>query len=200
MFRVIVAGFFAAILAFAWSFISWGVLPWHDSAMSKFKNQDFVSWVIKENAPKSGVYVAPYFKSSDGNLNPEEVIHNVEAQKEAMKKGPFVYAQVRLKGIDPSSVSTYIYSFLTQFLGAVLIGYLLSKAADLSYGGRLFFVMIAGLTVGVLGFFPDWTWFGAGWKFTLVMVADLVITWFLAGLVLAALIKEQDVPDRELMM
>ncbi|MCB1107270.1 MAG: hypothetical protein KDK76_04155 [Chlamydiia bacterium] len=188
MIKNIFGAFIAAAIAFAWSFISWAVLPWHDYSMNKFSNQEFVSWVIKENAPKSGVYVAPYYKPSD-DLSPDEVIHSIEAQKEAMVKGPFVYTQVRLKGMDPTSPYPYIYSFLTQFIGAFFICLLLKRASDIGYGGRLFFVTLVGLVVGVLGFVPDWTWFGAGWKFTLIMIADIAATWFLAGLFLAAFIK-----------
>ncbi|MCB1109639.1 MAG: hypothetical protein KDK64_01540 [Chlamydiia bacterium] len=200
MIKVIFGAFIGAIIAFVWSFISWTVLPWHDAAMNKFSNQEFVLWVMKENAPKGGVYVAPYATSTEGNLSPHEIAKNLEEQRAAMKKGPFVYAQIKVGGMDPTHLSIYVYSFLTQFAGAILICWLLKQATELSYKGRLLFVMIVGLTVGVLGFIPDCNWFGAGWKFTFVMIADLVITWFLAGLFLAAFIKESEIPDRELMM
>jgi hypothetical protein len=200
MIKILFVGFIGAIIAFAWSFVSWAVLPWHDYAMNTFSNQNFVSWAIKENAPKSGVYMAPYFKSTDADFSPAEITKSIESQTDAMKKGPVIYAQIKLEGSDPEHFSIYLYSFLTQFAGAVLICYLLKQAVELSYKGRLLFVMTVGLTVGVLGFFPDWNWFGAGWKFTLVMVADLVITWFLAGIFMAACIKDKEIPDRELMM
>lgn len=200
MIKVIIGGFIGAIIAFAWCFVSWTVIPWHQSAMNQFSNQDFVAWVMKENAKKSGVYMLPQFKSTDGDLSPSEIAKNLDDQKAAMKKGPLVFAQVKTEGLDPASVKVYLYAFLTQFLGAILIAGLLKQATELTYKGRLFFVTIVGLVVGVLGFFPDWIWFGAGWKFTFIMVADLTITWFLAGLFLAAFIKETEMPERELMM
>jgi len=200
MIKVIFGGFIGAIIAFAWSFVSWVILPWHDSAMNKFSNQEFVSWVVKENAPKGGVYVAPYFKSTDADFSPGEISQNLDEQKAAMKKGPLVYAQVKLQGTDPTSFKIYFYSFLTQFVGAIFICWLLKQADDMSYKGRLLFVTIVGLTIGILGFVPDWNWFGAGWKFTFVMIADLVVTWFLAGLFLAAFIKDSEAPERDLMM
>ena len=70
----------------------------------------------------------------------------------------------------------------------------------MSYKGRLLFVTIVGLTIGVLGFIPDWNWFGAGWKFTFFMITDLVVTWFLVGIFIAAFIKDGEAPERELMM
>ena len=84
-------------------------------------------------------------------------------------------------------------------MGAGLISWFLLQTSC-GYGKRLLIVMLLGLLVGVLGFVPDWNWFGAGYKFTFVMIADLVITWFLAGLILAAYVKPRGDHERELMM
>lgn len=200
MMRIIIGSFIGAVIAFAWSFVSWMVLPWHDMTMNKFSNQEFVSWVVKENAPKSGVYVAPYHEPDTINLTPEEIKHNIEAEKSAMKTGPFIYAQVRLNGIDMTSPWIYICSFLTQFVGAGLISWILLQLGDHGYGKRLIVVTIVGLTVGVLALVPSWNWFGASATYTLIGIADLVVTWFLTGLFLAAFVKPQGEHQRELMM
>lgn len=200
MFRVFFGGIVGGIVAFVWAFVSWGVLPWHSWAINKFKNPDFVTWVVKENATVDGVYMAPYTQTDDVNLTPGEIKQEIEQQEAAMKKGPYVFAQVRTKGMDPSHPSLYIYSFLTQFAGAFLISWLLYKVVDTSYGGRLFFVTMIGLIVGVLGLLPDWNWFGAGYKFTLIMMADYLIQWFIVGIFLAAFVKPREVKERELMM
>ncbi len=44
MLKVILGGIIGAAIAFAWSFVSWAVLPWHDMAMNKFTNQEFGHW------------------------------------------------------------------------------------------------------------------------------------------------------------
>ncbi len=189
MFRIVLGGIVGAVIAFVWSFVSWTVLPWHDWAMNKFVNEEFVTRVIKENAPKDGVYVSPYMGSDEANLTKEEVKQNIDRQREAMAKGPFIYTQIKTKGIDPSSPQPYIISFLTQFVGTVLISLLLLQAGKLGYGGRLLFVVGIGLIVGILGFVPDWNWLGGSYKFTLVMIGDLLLNWFLVGLFLAAFFK-----------
>lgn len=181
MCKIIIGGIVGAVIAFIWQFVSWAVLPWHDATIHQFKNQECVAKVIKENAPVSGIYVYPHYKSDAGT------------QKTAMTKGPFIYTQIRLCGIDPSSPLLYITSFLTQFVGAALISFLLLQMSHSGYGTRLLSVTITGLIVGVLGFVPSWNWFGASCAFTLVMIADLIITWFLAGLFLAAYAKRKHV-------
>jgi len=196
--RVIFGGIIGGIIAFVWSFVSWAILPWHDWTFQSFKNEDFVAWVIKENVKKDGVYIIPHMGDEKAALASKDFKETLDEEKKALKEGPFVYAQIKRKGMDITSPKYYIISFLTQFIGAALISFLLLKATESSYGGRLLFVTVIGLIVGVLGMIPDWNWFGAGSLFVLVMIADLIITWFLAGLIMAAVVKPK--PERDLMM
>ncbi|CCB88600.1 hypothetical protein [Simkania negevensis] len=196
--RIIFGGILGGIIAFVWSFVSWMVLPWHEWTLQSFSNEEFVSWVIKENVKKDGVYIIPHKGSSKTALTPSELKDKVDPDKSKTKEGPFIYAQIKRKGIDYTSPKQYIISFLTQFVGASLISFLLLKAAESSYMGRLLFVTTMGLIIGVLGSIPNWNWFGGGNLFLLISVADLVITWFLAGLLMAAVVKQK--PERDLMM
>ncbi|NGX50633.1 MAG: hypothetical protein K1060chlam2_00481 [Chlamydiae bacterium] len=193
MYKVIIGGIIGGIIAFLWAFVSWAVLPWHNMTINTFRNPEFVAWVIKENVTVDGVYMVPYDKSHQANLTPGEVEKEMNQQKAAMKAGPFVYAQVKVGGVDPTSPLLYITSFLTQLAGALLISILLFKVVDTNYGGRLLFVTMTGLIVGVLGVIPNWNWFAAGYRFSLVMMADYLIQWFLVGLFLAGFVK----PKRE---
>ncbi|MBF5058551.1 hypothetical protein [Candidatus Neptunochlamydia vexilliferae] len=177
--KVIIGGIIGAVIAFAWSFVSWMVLPWHNTGMNAFTNETEVSQTIMRNVPKDGTYVSPHFVNKEGST---------EEELQAMAKAPFIFMQVQRKGMDPTMAWPYVFSFLTQFVGAALICALL-RVTTLGYGGRLIFTMTIGLIVGILGYVPDWNWFGAGFQFTLVMVADLIVTWFLAGLILAAYVK-----------
>jgi len=200
MFKAIFGGVIGGIVAFVWGFISWTVLPWHDMAINKFRNQEFVTWVIKENVTVDGVYMAPYGQTDQVNLTPGEIKQEIKQQEAAMKAGPYVFAHVKVGGMNMNSPWPYVYSFLTQFAGAMLISILLLKVVVASYGGRLFFVTMVGLIVGVLGLIPGWNWFGAGYRFTLIMMADYLIQWFLVGLFLAGFVKPRPEREHELMM
>ena len=196
--KVIFGGIIGGIIAFVWSFVSWAVLPWHEWTFQSFKNEEFVSWVIQENVKKDGIYMIPYLHDDKVATSPSELKSKFDEEKPTKDNGPFVYAQIKQKGIDYPNPRYFIYSFLTQFIGAALICYLLSKVTESGYGGRLVFVTLMGLVVGVLGHIPNWIWFGGSNLFLLIMIADLLITWFLAGLILAAMIKPRR--EHELMM
>lgn len=180
MLKVIVGGIVGGLIATAWGFISWGVFSWHDLGINKFCDQEHVAHVIKENTTVDGVYIAPSCRFKSSEMRQKSSCRNT--------KMPFVYAQVRKEGFF-CSPKTFFYAFLSQFIGACLISLLLMKIVDTCYGKRLFSVAIIGLTVGILGLVPNWVWFGSGYRFTLIMLIDTFIQWFLVGLFLAKFIQ-----------
>jgi len=183
MFKLIMGGIIGGVIAFICSFISWGVLSWHEVTINKFTDQDCVAQVIQENAHVDGVYIAPF-----ESFSPEKG-QEFKKQEMQLRGKPFIYAQVKTQGIDLCRPSYYIYSFLNQCVGAMLIGFLLKKMVKSTYGERLFCVIIMGLMVGFLGLVPSWIWFGAGYSYTLMMMLETLIQWLFAGLFLAGFIK-----------
>ncbi|NGX62255.1 MAG: hypothetical protein K940chlam9_01750 [Chlamydiae bacterium] len=165
------------VVVFIWMMISWMVLPWHCATLNSFENEGAVADVINEQVSDDGVYVLPNMcKNKD--------------DAEAMKKGPFVFAVVKKYGVDPHDAAPFVLSFLTQAIGAFLISYLLLLTKlDMGYIGRVLFVTLVALTVGVLAHLPEWIWWGFSFSFVGVMIADLLIGWFLAGLAMAAFVK-----------
>ena len=57
-----------------------------------------------------------------------------------------------------------------------------------------------GLLAGIIALVPNWNWFGAGYRFTLVMMADYVVQWFFVGLFLAGFARPKPERGHELMM
>ena len=98
----------------------------------------------------------------------------------------FAFVVVDLRGVDPDDMNTpMVFSFLSLLLAALLITWLLMQTSGLSYIRQVMFVTAIGLSAGVMVHLPYWNW----WKFplcyTIVSIFDLVIAWFLAGLVMA---------------
>jgi len=199
MIKVIFGGLVGGIVVFIWSFVSWDIFPWHQMTMNKFHNEEFVGWVIKENMTKDGVYVIPGFERSQFHVIPKELGKEFEKEKHALQKGPYVYAQIRAKGVDMSNKKHFVIFFLTQIVGAGIISYLLLQAKELRYFQRVLFVTLIGLVIGILTYIPNWNWFGAPFKyFTLVMMAETLIAWFLGGIFIAAIVRTKR--RKELMM
>jgi hypothetical protein len=156
------------ILLFIWGSLSWTLLPWHTMTMHRFSDEAAAVNALRANAPSSGIYVYP----------------TPETPEEAAQAGPMVFLAYCTGG-PGSMAKPMILNFLLQILVAGLVTALLLKTRGLTFWGRVGFVTLAAFTAGVVCFLPPWIWFKFATDYTLVMLADLTISGFLLGLVLA---------------
>ena len=163
------SGILAGIVLFLWGAFSWMALPWHRATLHNFIDGRAVSDELASNALQSGIYVSPMGLSA----NSEQV------------KQAYIFASVHLQGAPSSMMPNMVVSLLTQVLAAILIAYLLSKTTGLSYSKRVKFVLLFALAAGIVTYVPYWNWFCFDTRYTLVEIADLLLGWLFAGLVLA---------------
>lgn len=163
----------AGAVLFVWGFISWAVLPWHESVAHKFSDEAAVAQVLKANAPEQGVYYLP-FAEEDHKPGEAAAFVNVLPQGFDMNMG-------KLMGIG----------LLTQIISAFLVLLLLRQTRGLSYMGKVMFVALVGLTIGFVSHAPYWNWFGFSTSYVMVIILDTVIGWTLTGLVIARFSEEK---------
>jgi len=162
------------VIVFLWVMISWMLLPMHKASIHHFADDSEVTSCITKYAPEDGIYVIPSWDA-------------VESAEKS--NSPFIFVNVQ-RGVDFTNMTrNMICGIITQIIGAGLITYLLLRAKAMKYWGRVWFVTIAGLLVAILGTVPAWNWwhFPTGWA--ILEIFDLVVGWFLGGLVIAKLIK-----------
>ncbi len=175
------------LAAFAWSTVSWEVLGWHERVMVNFQDEAEVSAVIASHAPADGTYLLPSEPATEG-MSPEQKKSSEAALIEKMTKGPIVVAAVRRGGF-PSFSRAIIIQVFSLLAAAFLLTWLVLQTSGLSYARRVAFLAIAGLAGGVIVDLPNWNWWGFSGAYTAVDIADAMITWMLAGLVIAAVAK-----------
>lgn len=181
--RILLGGLSGGIVLFVWGFVSWMVLPWHNVTLNAFGDENAMVAAVAANAPTRGIYMIPGEQEMAG-LSAEEKAAFAEAGRKRMAEGPFVFAAVSPQGAGGMGPAL-IGSFLIQFLGAMLATLLLLRAMAMPYLAKVAFVMLLGLFAGIVAHAPYWNWWGFPADYTLVAIADLVIGWFLAGLVIA---------------
>lgn len=180
MFKSFVGIVLGGIVAFAWSSISWVALPFHAKTLNQFSNEAAVVDAMKAGAAESGIYIIP------GDMTMSE-----EAKTEAMKNGPFVFASVRPGADEDHSMGQLmVRGLLATIVCALIIGIMLGAAAPgLNYIGRVLFVTLGGLFAGLAAAYPNNIWWEFSVGFTGLAILDLVVGWFLAGLVMAGFQK-----------
>ncbi|MFK8069214.1 MAG: hypothetical protein AB8D52_13350 [Gammaproteobacteria bacterium] len=185
MFKVLIAAILGGAISFAWTSASWMFLPWHQQTIKQFDNEQVIVKALKSQAEEDGIYLLP--KIDQNSSKPMQTIASTET---------FAFISLRPNGTTLSMQDSMKFSFLNSVLISILIVILLSCTSDLGYIARVFFVMMVGLVGALSGHVPNLIWWGFDSSYTIVMIVDIVISWFLAGLVIAAFVGRE--PDFEL--
>jgi len=78
-----------------------------------------------------------------------------------------------------------ISSLIIDLIVAFLVTALLLAVPGLSFFGKVWFVVIAGIAGGLGVMLQHWNWWGFTTGYTVVGILDAAIGWFLAGLAMA---------------
>lgn len=154
-----------AIVIMVWQTLSNAVIPWHMATMREFTNNDAVVQAIRASAPENGVY-----------FSPQGVLASVAMTPDLVDKSTL---------IGPMLGKQFVINLVVAFLLALLVLRLRPTTAVGTATG----LATAGLAAAVLTQLSNWNWYGFALPWSLVNVADHTIQFFLAGLVLAALLK-----------
>ena len=108
-----------------------------------------------------------------------------------MTKGPFVFASVLPEGMAPWIAKSMLHEFIKNLLTALIIMWLLAQTTGLKFWPKVIFVTLAALAGSIVAILPNWIWWGFSSAYILVQFVDITVAWFAAGLVMAALLKDQ---------
>lgn len=186
MFRSLFAAIIGTFIAFIWTSASWTFLPWHHWDMKSFKHGGHaISQAIQTETLDVGIYAIPDL-SKDSNANME----NQKKWREQTMHGPFVFLAVQPAGMPwdmkaamglQLGVTFIVTLILVSLLGALGIAGAFKTALFCS------FAVLSGDLLANAGYF---IWWGFPLKASLINMADAWIGWFIAGLVMGAMIKK----------
>ncbi|HTT07246.1 MAG TPA: hypothetical protein VMH34_00415 [Gammaproteobacteria bacterium] len=187
--KSLLAAVLGGLAVFAWGSVSWMALPWHERALHGFADEAPVAQAVMANAPASGVYVLPYVPMSKNNTHPDITDRAMQDALARRQQGPFVYASVTREGVDTSMGPQFGLAIGLNVLVAWLIATMLGQTQNLDYLRRVMFVATAGVVIALAGYAPNVIWWHFPPAYTIVDVADAIIGWSLAGLIIAGLVE-----------
>ena len=169
-------------IVFLWGAVSWMVLPWHAATLRAFAKEDAMVDAIERSTLQSGVYFLPEPHGPRAQQPPK-------APDES--PGPSMLAAIRLTAADARSPWFSLGGLLIAMLGALAMGAFLSTTVPgLAYWARVRTIVLVAFLAGLLTRVPDWHWWGFSGDYTLLGLLDLVIGWFLGGLVIARAVHQ----------
>lgn len=183
--NVIVPGVVAGFALFIWAAVSWMVIPWHNATINNMPNGEEIAALMKQSLTEHQVYHYPGFPL-------EESESAMEAAFNRMKQGPNMHFMVyNPNGVDPMSPMNFLSSLILNILTGIAAAWLLLMALPKLNGTmeKVLFMLTVG-TIGMLvGPLANWNWWYYPTDFTLVMVADMTVSWIIVGLILSKMVK-----------
>ena len=159
----------AGLTIFAWGAFSHEVLPWHNASVTQFTYDQEELEGLRARFPENGMYA-----STQG-----------------------VLAAVALKPdlSDPGDAmgTNLVIELVTSLLVAFLLAMILLSTRSPSVLHRAALTGMMGAAAALAVYLPHWNWWGFSMYYTGVNILDTIIAWFLAGLVLGALLKKMQV-------
>jgi hypothetical protein len=82
------------------------------------------------------------------------------------------------------------YQFLFGLAGSFVIAWILAlTAGSTTFGSRACLVLLIALFGGIVYSLPEWNWYGFPASYTIASIAGMLVSWGIAGLAMAAIVK-----------
>ncbi len=183
MARILVGGVVAGIVIFFWGFVAHMLLPIGEMGLKIVPAEDDLAAAIKRNVPEPGLYFLP---GRDMSKSPSA--EEMEAHMAKISKGPYAFMVIYPAGRDPSLAKHLPIEFATNVVCALLAAILVAQLRP-GFLVRVVCVTLIGILASILILVPYWNWYGFPTDFTLGQIAEQLIGWFLAGIVLALIVR-----------
>ena len=195
--KIIIGGVVAGLATFMWGAISHMVLGLGEIGIKQFSNEAPLLAALQANIKEPGFYFFPGMDQSP-NQSKEQKAASMKAWNDKYLAGPRGILVYHRDGEQPMSPKQFLVQLGAQIGIAIIAAIVLAQATSLScYFGRVSLVFLLGLlpffTIGV----PYWNWYGFPTAFTLAELADRLISFLVAGLVLAAMVKPANISPTE---
>jgi hypothetical protein len=186
--RIILAAILGGVVMFVWNFVAHDLLPLGEMGVKVIPNEDAVTSALQTNLGDTpGVYFFP-----SGGLTPDAT---AEQKKEAMKKmeeqmasnagGMLIYRPKRIFNFP----KRLVIQFATDVAEALLAIFLLAQTRITGFGGKVGFVLTAGILAAITTNVPYANWYGFPKDFTMGQMIIQVIGFLLVGIVAALMLK-----------
>ena len=189
--RILLAGILGGIAMFIWTSIAHMALPLGEAGINEIPNESAVLDAMKSSmGDKTGLYIFP------GLGIGKDATH--EQKSEAMKQ-----MQQRI-ATNPSGILMYhppgrpfgfgkslAVEFSTEVLQAILVIWLLAQTRIESFGGRVGFVVIAGILAAITTNVSYWNWYGFPSVYTISYILIEIVGFALVGIVAAMLLRKR---------
>lgn len=187
--RIILAGVLGAIAMFIWSSIAHILLPLGEVGVQGIPNETAVlSSMSSSLSTASGLYLFPATGAAPNATRAERqaAMRDYGKKLAVNPSGILVYHPPGQSALTARQLGT---EFLTELIESLLAAFLLAQTRLATFASRLGFIAVLGLAAAITTNIPYWNWYGFPANYTAAYMTIEFFDYFVAGLVLAALVK-----------
>jgi hypothetical protein len=189
--RIFFAGILGGVVMFIWNFVAHDLLPLGEMGVRVMTNEDAVTGALQTNlGDNSGFYIFP-----SGGLTPgatrdqkEAAMKKAEEQMAAGAAGVLIYRPKRIFNFP----KRLVIQFATDVAEALLAVFLLAQTRITGFGGKVGFVLMAGILAAVTTNVPYANWYGFPKDFTAGQMVTQIAGFFLVGIVAALMLGKRN--------
>jgi len=171
---------------------------WHMSSglghigVKSLPGQDTMAAGMRNSLHGPGLYFFPVPDMSAGRTKEQEKA-DAAAYLEKYRRGPSGILVYKPGGEELSFGKLLAYQFLFGLAGSFIVAWLLAHlaltAGSTTFGSRAWLVLLIALFGGIVYALPEWNWYGFPASYTIASIASQVVSWGIAGLTIAAIVK-----------
>ena len=195
--RILLSGVLGGLVLFAWGAFSHMVLPLGQVGIKEIANEGPVLAAMRDAIREPGFYLFPGMGQTP-NMSAEQKQAAMKAWEQKYLAGPWGILIYHPRGSLPMSPRQLLTELGANVLAVLIAAFLVSRALGGLPGffARVLFVALLGLLATVAKDISYWNWYGFPGYYTLAALADEVVGFGLAGLVLAAVVKAPEAQAR----
>jgi hypothetical protein len=187
--KILLAGIFGGIAMFIWTSIAHLLLPLGEAGISEIPNESAVLSAMQSNiGDQTGLYIFPRMgvgKNATGQEK-NEAMKQMAAKAASGPSGLLMYHATR-----PFTFGKWMgIEFATELLEAILVVFLLAQTQIAGFGGRVGFVLVAGIMTAIATNVSYWNWYGFPSVYIGSYMLIQIIGFFVVGIVAALVLRK----------
>lgn len=189
--QILLAGVLGAIAMFLWSSLAHVVLPLAKTGIQEIPNEQLVLSAMQTSLGATpGLYFFPGIGlGPDATRQQENAAMQQYDQKLATNpSGLLIYHPPGAKALTPGQLVT---EFITEFIEALLVVFLLAQTRLATFASRVGFVTLAGIMAAITTNLPYWNWYGFPTNYTIAYMTIEIVGYVVVGIVAAVVMKNR---------
>jgi hypothetical protein len=189
--RILLAGILGGIAMFIWTSIAHMALPLGEAGINEIPNESVVLSAMQSSmGEKTGLYVFPGLGVGE-NATRDKKNEAMKQMQQRIAANPSGILMYHPPGRPFAFGKSLAVEFSTEVLQAILVIWLLAQTRIGSFGGRVGFVLIAGIMAAITTNVSYWNWYGFPGVYTASYILIEIVGFLLVGIVAALLLRKR---------